>query len=193
MTGRVIGDKLKIFTPSKAQRASRNKISDKRKLKSHTYLLSPSRKTIERLKWNLSKNCPKPKESPSCWTLCRGNHTFNFLVCTHNPANLAPAPRPKTNYWEESMKMMKTNKLPLSAPTSLQNTISTNSVKMDKSPPNQVQPQISGPSTSSSTPQESLAAQILQSLVKEVHVLTSNIASLLAALQSQSLLSHNIQ
>ncbi|GIY50931.1 hypothetical protein CDAR_25561 [Caerostris darwini] len=87
------------------------------------------------------------------------------------------------------MKMMKTNKLPLSAPTSLQNTISTNSVKMDESPPNQVQPQLPGPST----PQENLTAQILQSLVKEVHVLTSNIASLLAALQSQSPLSHNIQ
>ncbi|GIY90233.1 hypothetical protein CDAR_582001 [Caerostris darwini] len=39
---------------------------------------------------------------------------------------------------------------------------------MDKSPPNQVQPQLSGPSTSSSTPQENLTAQILQSLVKEV-------------------------
>ncbi|GIX85047.1 hypothetical protein CDAR_93751 [Caerostris darwini] len=38
---------------------------------------------------------------------------------------------------------------------------------MDKSPPNQVQPQLSGPSTSSSTPQENLTAQILQSLVKE--------------------------
>ncbi|GIY56109.1 hypothetical protein CDAR_250451 [Caerostris darwini] len=66
-------------------------------------------------------------------------------------------------------------------------------LKMDKSPPNQVQPQLSGPSTSSSTPQENLTAQILQSFVKEVHVLTSNIASLLAALQSQSPLSHNIQ
>ncbi|GIX79193.1 hypothetical protein CEXT_343891 [Caerostris extrusa] len=88
--------------------------------------------------------------------------------------------------------MMKTNKLPLSATTSLQNSISTNSVKMNKSPPNQVQPQISGPSTSSSTPQESLTTQILQSLVKEVHVLTSNITSLLAALQFQSPLSHNI-
>ncbi|GIX69081.1 hypothetical protein CDAR_9001 [Caerostris darwini] len=80
-----------------------------------------------------------------------------------------------------------------SAPTSLQNTISTNSVKMDKSPPNQLQPQLSGPSTSSSTPQENLTTQLLQSLVKEVHVLTSNIASLLAALQSQSPLSHSIQ
>ncbi|GIY06826.1 hypothetical protein CDAR_76641 [Caerostris darwini] len=38
---------------------------------------------------------------------------------------------------------------------------------MDKSPPNQVEPQLSGPSTSSSTPQENLTAQILQSLVKE--------------------------
>ncbi|GIY40986.1 hypothetical protein CDAR_168491 [Caerostris darwini] len=122
-----------------------------------------------------------------------GNHTSNFSGCPRNPANFVPAAPPKTNYWEERMKMMKTNNLPLSAPTSLQNTISTNSVKMDKSPPNQVEPQLSGPSTSSSTPQENLTAQILQSLVKEVHALTSNIASLLAALQSQSPLSHNIQ
>ncbi|GIY37274.1 ATP-binding cassette sub-family A member 1 [Caerostris darwini] len=42
---------------------------------------------------------------------------------------------------------------------------------MDKSPPNQVQPQLSGPSTSSSTPQENLTAQILQSLVKEISAL----------------------
>ncbi|GIY65353.1 hypothetical protein CDAR_105211 [Caerostris darwini] len=41
---------------------------------------------------------------------------------------------------------------------------------MDKSPPNQVQPQLSGPSTSSSTPQENLTAQILQSLVKELYL-----------------------
>ncbi|GIY56019.1 hypothetical protein CDAR_517051 [Caerostris darwini] len=96
----------------------------------------------------------------------QGNHTSNFSGCPRNPANFVPAAPPKTNYWEERMKMMKTNKLPLSAPTSLQNTISTNSVKMDKSPPNQVEPQLSGPSTSSSTPQENLTAQILQSLLK---------------------------
>ncbi|GIY89536.1 hypothetical protein CDAR_110791 [Caerostris darwini] len=140
-----------------------------------------------------NKEIKKKIFPPCCVLFAKGNHTSNFSGCPRNPANFVPAAPPKTNYWEERMKMMKTNKLPLSAPTSLQNTISTNSVKMDKSPPNQVQPQLSGPSTSSSTPQENLTAQILQSLVKEVHVLTSNIASLLAALQSQSPLSHNIQ
>ncbi|GIX81376.1 uncharacterized protein CDAR_2271 [Caerostris darwini] len=41
VTGRVIGNKLKIFLPSaEAHRAIRHEISDERKLKSHTYLLS---------------------------------------------------------------------------------------------------------------------------------------------------------
>ncbi|GIY67329.1 RNA-directed DNA polymerase from mobile element jockey [Caerostris extrusa] len=47
VTGRVIGDKLKIF-PSSAEvhRAIRHEISDKRKLKSHTYLL-PQEKQLK--------------------------------------------------------------------------------------------------------------------------------------------------
>ncbi|GIY31261.1 hypothetical protein CDAR_473791 [Caerostris darwini] len=40
VTGRVIGNKLKIFPPSaEAHRAIRREISDERKLKSYTYLL----------------------------------------------------------------------------------------------------------------------------------------------------------
>ncbi|GIY38037.1 hypothetical protein CDAR_399071 [Caerostris darwini] len=88
---------------------------------------------------------------------------------------------------------MKANKLSIPATTSLQKAISATSVGIDKSPPNKIQPQLTGPSPPSSIPQENLVPQILQSLVEEVHVLTSNLASLLAALQSQSPLSHNIQ
>ncbi|GIY07290.1 RNA-directed DNA polymerase from mobile element jockey [Caerostris darwini] len=176
VTGRVIGNKLKIFPPSaEAHRAIRREISDERKLKSHTYLL-PQEKQLKVVIRGIPNDFPT-KEIEE-FLMSEG---FEVQFVTHlrhrsgkgnMPLFLAVLPN---------------------APTSLQNTISTNSVKMDKSPPNQVQPQLSGPSTSSSTPQENLTAQILQSLVKEVHVLTSNIASLLAALQSQSPLSHNIQ
>ncbi|GIY87322.1 hypothetical protein CDAR_269081 [Caerostris darwini] len=47
VTGRVIGNKLKIFPPSaEAHRAIRREISDERKLKSHTYLL-PQEKQLK--------------------------------------------------------------------------------------------------------------------------------------------------
>ncbi|GIX67136.1 RNA-directed DNA polymerase from mobile element jockey [Caerostris darwini] len=176
VTGRVIGNKLKIFPPSaEAHRAIRREISDERKLKSHTYLL-PQEKQLKVVIRGLPNDFPT-KEIEE-FLMSEGFEVQFVTQLRHRsgkgnmPLFLAVLPN---------------------APTSLQNTISTNSVKMDKSPPNQVQPQLSGPSTSSSTPQENLTAQILQSLVKEVHALTSNIASLLAALQSQSPLSHNIQ
>ncbi|GIY05223.1 hypothetical protein CDAR_586471 [Caerostris darwini] len=178
VTGRVIGNKLKIFPPSaEAHRAAiRREISDERKLKSHTYHLLPQEKQLKVVIRGLPNDFPT-KEIEE-FLMSEGFEVQFVTQLRHRsgkgnmPLFLAVLPN---------------------APTSLQNTISTNSVKMDKSPPNQVQPQLSGPSTSSSTPQENLTAQILQSLFKEVHVLTSNIASLLAALQSQSPLSHNIQ
>ncbi|GIY40888.1 hypothetical protein CDAR_378451 [Caerostris darwini] len=147
VTGRVIGNKMKIFPPSaEAHRAIRREISDERKLKSHTYLL-PQEKQLKVVIRGLPNDFPTKEIE-------------EFLM-------------------SEGFEVQFVTQL--------------RHLKMDKSPPNQVLPQLSGPSTSSSTPQENLTAQILQSLVKEVHVLTSNIASLLAALQSQSPLSHNIQ
>ncbi|GIX81378.1 hypothetical protein CDAR_2281 [Caerostris darwini] len=91
------------------------------------------------------------------------------------------------------MKPIKANKLLIPAVTSLQKVVFTTSVRIDKSPSNQVQPQITGLSIPSSIIQENLTAQILLSLVKEVYVITSNIASLLAPLQSQLPQSPNIQ
>ncbi|GIY49809.1 hypothetical protein CDAR_111741 [Caerostris darwini] len=194
VTGRVIENKLKIFRPSDgAHRAICPEIFDERKLNNFSTTESFSTTHPVCVKCaapHKAKDCPKPNEAPPCCTLCKGNHTTNFSECLCNPANFVPAPPPKTNYWEERMKIMKTNKLPLTAPTSLQKNYF---YKPSKSTPNQVQSQLLGPSTSFSIPQENLTAQLLQSLVKEVHVFTSNIASLLAVLQSQSPLYHNIQ
>ncbi|GIY82302.1 hypothetical protein CEXT_3131 [Caerostris extrusa] len=121
VTGRVIGNKLKILPPSaEAHRATRHEISDERKLKSHTYLLSQEKqlKVIIPIFSPLkvfpqrtlcassaapykAKDCPKPSEAPPCCALCKGNHTSNFSGCPQNPANFVPAPPPKTNYWKK--------------------------------------------------------------------------------------------
>ncbi|GIY35792.1 RNA-directed DNA polymerase from mobile element jockey [Caerostris extrusa] len=67
-----------------------------------------------------SGNCPKPKDSPACCALCKGDHTANYSGCPRNPANFVPAPPPKFNVWEERLKHPKL-RINLQHPTSANN------------------------------------------------------------------------
>ncbi|GIY96443.1 nucleic-acid-binding protein from transposon X-element [Caerostris extrusa] len=67
-----------------------------------------------------SGNCPKPKDSPACCALCKGDHTANYSGCPRNPVNFVPAPPPKFNVWEERLKHPKL-RINLQHPTSANN------------------------------------------------------------------------
>ncbi|GIY51787.1 uncharacterized protein CDAR_55441 [Caerostris darwini] len=151
VTGRVIGNKLKIFPPSaEAHRAIRREISDERKLKSHTYLL-PQEKQLKVVIRGLPNDFPTKEieeflmsEGFEC-TNISSKHDF-YKLSKDGQISTKSSPTPTFRSFHFILHSTRKPYRPNSAV-----------------------------------------------LVKEVHVLTSNIASWLAALQSQSPLSHNIQ